>query len=47
MITAEMFAPLLDAAKEFTPVALGVGVGIYAVTWGAKKGFNFVRSLAK
>jgi len=47
MITAEMFAPLIEAAEKFTPVALGVGVAIYAVTWGAKKGFNFVKSFAK
>lgn len=47
MITAEMFAPLVDAAKEFVPIALGAGVGVFVVVWGAKKGFNFVKSMVK
>lgn len=47
MITADMFTPLIDAAKEFVPVALTVGVSIFAITWGARKGFNFVKSMTK
>ncbi|EJI7258984.1 hypothetical protein WMI_01336 [Enterococcus faecalis EnGen0363] len=47
MITADMFAPLVDAAKQFVPIALGAGVSVYVVTWGAKKGFNFVKSMVK
>lgn len=42
MFTAEMFEPVITAV---VPVAIGAGVGVFSVTWVAKKGFGLVKSM--
>lgn len=45
LFTAEMFAPVITAVTEVVPIAIGAGVGVFSVTWVAKKGFGLVRSM--
>lgn len=45
LFTAEMFAPVVTAITGIVPVAIGAGVGIFSVTWVAKKGFSLVKSM--
>ncbi|MBP1041638.1 hypothetical protein I6N95_11530 [Vagococcus sp. BWB3-3] len=45
--TAEMFEPIVDAAKAFVPIGIGVGVAYFVVVGGAKKGFAFIRGMFK
>lgn len=44
IITADMFKPVVDGITEVMPIAVGVGAGILAVTFVAKKGFSIVKS---
>lgn len=45
--TADMFKPILDAAAEFVPIGIGVGVSYWAIVTVAKKGFAFIKSTIK
>lgn len=45
MFTAEMFEPVITAVTAVVPVAIGAGVGVFSVTWVAKKGFGLVKSM--
>lgn len=45
MFTAEMFAPVVKAVTDIVPIAIGAGVGIFSVTWVAKKGFGLIKSM--
>lgn len=45
--TADMFKPILDAAKEFVPIGVGVGVSYWAIVTVAKKGFGFIKGMIK
>lgn len=45
MFTAEMFEPIVTSITDVVPIAVGAGVSILSVTWVAKKGFTFVKSM--
>lgn len=45
LFTAEMFDPIVTAVTGIVPIAIGAGVGIFSVTWVAKKGFSLVKSM--
>lgn len=45
LFTTEMFTPVITAVTEIVPIAIGAGVGVFSVTWVAKKGFGLVRSM--
>lgn len=45
LFTAEMFSPVVTAVTEIVPIAIGAGVGIFSITWVAKKGFSLVKSM--
>ncbi|MDU3374890.1 hypothetical protein [Enterococcus casseliflavus] len=45
MFTAEMFTPIVTEITKIVPVAVGAGVGVFSVTWVAKKGFGLVKSM--
>ena len=45
LFTAEMFAPVVTAVTDIVPIAIGAGVGIFSVTWVAKKGFGIIKSM--
>ena len=45
LFTAEMFAPVVTEVVEIVPIAIGAGVGIFSITWVAKKGFSLVKSM--
>ena len=44
IITADMFAPVVDGIKAVVPIAIGIGAAILAVTFVAKKGFAIIKS---
>ena len=45
MFTADQFEPIVTAITAVVPIGVGVGVSILAVTWVAKKGFGFIKSM--
>ncbi|MGF2078805.1 hypothetical protein ACQUE6_13415 [Enterococcus casseliflavus] len=45
MFTAEMFDPVVKAITDVVPIAITAGVGVFSVTWVAKKGFGLVKSM--
>ena len=45
MFTAELFDPVVAAITKVVPIAIGAGVGVFSVTWVAKKGFSLVKSM--
>ena len=45
MFTAAMFEPVVAAITGIVPIAIGAGVGIFSVTWVAKKGFSLIKSM--
>lgn len=44
MITAEMFAPVVDGITKVVPIAVGIGASVLGVTFVAKKGFSIIKS---
>jgi hypothetical protein len=45
MFTSAMFEPVITAITEIVPIAITAGVGVFSVTWVAKKGFGLVKSM--
>lgn len=45
IFTADMFKPAVDAIAAVVPVGITVGVSILAATWGARKGFSFIKGM--
>lgn len=45
MFSADMFQPVIAEITKVVPIAIGAGVGIFSVTWVAKKGFSLVKSM--
>lgn len=45
MFTTAMFDPIVTAITAVVPIGVGAGVAVMAVTWVAKKGFAFIKSM--